>query len=77
MDQYIINAAERDEQLAKRYGIDMHHPHAPYTLSFSNVTVCLTCSRERRENKRWWQFFKNTQVLWPCSEVRKENACNI
>lgn len=60
-----------DAKRAREEGIDPHDAHAPYTLAFSGVTICCACSRNQREARRWWQWFKETQVRWPCAHAKE------
>lgn len=66
LDERMDRFRQRDQARAQMVGMDLHEPHAPYTLTMSGATICWVCTQARKKEIKWWQWWKNPQVLWPC-----------
>lgn len=71
-----MSKADNDAKLARQYNIHPHSAHAPYTLTYSGLTICHHCSQEARRNASVWRrwFGKPTTVLFPCPFLTGESG---
>lgn len=66
LDERMERFRQRDQERARLAGMDLRAPHAPYTLTFSGITICHVCTQAKKQSTKWWQWWKNWQVEWPC-----------
>lgn len=71
LDERMDRFRQRDQTRAELAGMDLHEPHAPYTLTFSGITICHVCTQAKKQATKWWEFWKNWQVEWPCEFANK------
>ena len=70
LDDRIRMAEQRDAALRLKYGVTSQDRHTPYTLTFSQRTICVRCTRKRKAQLPWWKrWLCDPTVEFPCDEA--------